>query len=148
MKKHDLDLFSPELLRMTKKLHEQKNQKLAEHGIKITNARCLCRIAASGEEGVSATQLSQTCGIDKAQVSRCMLELTEKHLVYRGEEDGRCYKQKYHLTEEGKHITDDLLSSALRMREILGEGISDEELNGFCATLERICNNFCKLSQK
>ena len=148
MKKHDFDLFSPELLRLTKKLHDQKNQKLVEHGIKLTNARCLCRIASSGEEGVTATQLSHTCDIDKAQISRCMLELIEKQLVYRGEEEGKRYKQKYHLTEAGKRITDDLLGSAHQMRLILGEGISDEELKSFCITLERICDNFAKSTKK
>ena len=146
MKKTDFDLFSPELLRLAKQLHEMKNKKLAEHDIKVTNARCLCRIAASGEEGVSATQLSHVCGIDKAQISRCMLELIQKQYVYRGEEEGKCYKQKYHLTEAGKKITDDLMASACEMHRVLGEGISDEELSAFYQTLERICENFARFN--
>jgi DNA-binding MarR family transcriptional regulator len=148
MKKNDFDLFSPELVRLAKKLHEMKNQKLTQHDIKVTNARCLCRIAASGEEGMSATQLSQMCDIDKAQISRCMLELIERQYVYRGEEEGKCYKQKYHLTEAGKRITDDLMASALEIRCVLGEGISDEEMMTFGDVLDRICANFTKNYQK
>ena len=148
MKKNDFDLFSPELVRLAKKLHEMKNQKLAQHDIKVTNARCLCRIAASGEEGMSATQLSHMCDIDKAQISRCMLELIERQYVYRGEEEGKCYKQKYHLTEAGKRITDDLMASALEIRCVLGEGISDEEMTTFGDVLDRICSNFTKNYQK
>ena len=145
MKATDFDLFSTELLRLAKRLNELKNKKLAEHDIKVTNARCLCRIAASGEEGMSATQLSLACSIDKAQVSRCMLELTRKECVYRDTEEGKCYKQKYRLTEEGRRITNDLIVSTHAVREALGDGVADEEIDVFCSVLSRLCASLEKL---
>ena len=142
MKGLDFDLFSPDIFKLTKKLHEQKNKKLSEHDLKVTNARCLCRIAQSGSEGMSATEIAHACEIDKAQISRCMLELTQRGCVVRMDDGKRRYKQKYHLTEEGERIANDLMQSAVQIRDILGKDVSDEELSAFCATLEKICRNF------
>lgn len=142
MKGIDFDLFSPDIFKLTKQLHEQKNKKLSQHDLKVTNARCLLRIAQSGNEGMSATEIAHACEIDKAQISRCMLELTQKGCVIRVDDGKRRYKQKYHLTDEGSRIANDLMQSAIQVRETLGKDVSDEELRAFRATLEKICRNF------
>lgn len=148
MRSTDFDLFSPDIVRLTRKLHEQKNKKLAEHNLKVTNARCLCRIAQSGSEGMSATEISRACEIDKAQISRCMLELTQKQYVYRTEEGKRRYKQKYRLTEEGNRIAEDLMQFVTNVLEVLGKGVPDEDLKIFRVTLDKICRNFEEASEK
>ena len=142
MKVTHFDLFSPDVLRLAKALNEQKNKTLAEHNLKGSNARCLCRIAQDREIGANAVEIATYCKIDKAQTSRCMQELTAMGLVYRDDAEGRKYKQKYRLTAEGERVADDLVSRAAAVRSILGKGISEQEMASFEQTLEKLCRNY------
>ena len=147
MKANHFDLFSPEVLRLAKALNEQKNKTLAEHNLKGSNARCLCRVAQDREIGANAVEIAAYCKIDKAQTSRCMQELTAMGLVFRDDAQGRKYKQKYRLTEAGERVADDLAARALGVRTALGKGISEQEMAFFEQILEKLCRNYeaCEL---
>ena len=148
MQGNRFEIFSPAVLQLAKSVQYIKSRKLAEYDLKGTNALCLCKILDSKDEGLTATELAFTCDIDKAQVSRCMAELTEKGYVYRNDMGGRRYKQKYHLTEEGKTIAEDIDSVAAKVQKTLRRGITAEELDSFYLTLNQICENFGDLLGK
>lgn len=147
MKGNRFEVFSPAVLQLAKTVQYLKSSKLAEHGLKGTNAICLCSILDSKEVGLSATELSKICEIDKAQVSRCMAELTEMQYVYRNDLEGRRYKQKYQLTEKGKAVAIDIDETAARIQQTLRKDIAPEEIDRFYQTMTKICENFAELSK-
>ena len=145
MKGNRFEVFSPAVIQLAKTVQYLKSRKLAEHNLKGTNAICLCSILDSGEVGLSATELSKICEIDKAQVSRCMAELTEMDYVYRNDQEGRRYKQKYHLTEKGEAVAKDIDEASGYIQQTLRKGIAAENMDIFYQTMTKICENFTDL---
>ena len=142
MKNNRFEIFAPSVLQLAKTVQQIKSRKMAEYDLKGTNAHCLCEILDSGEEGLTAAELSARCEIDKAQVSRCMAELIERKLAYRNDAEGRRYKQKYRLTEAGVAIAKDIDAMAQNVRATIRRGISEAEMENFYRTLQSICDNF------
>ena len=142
MQGNRFEVFSPAVIQLAKTVQYLKSRKLAEHKLKGTNAMCLCRIKDSKGVGLSATELAKTCEIDKAQVSRCMAELTDLGYVYRNDIEGRRYKLKYLLTEQGKAVAEDLDNSSNEVRAMLLKGVSAADVDQFYKTLSCVCNNF------
>ncbi len=136
------EVFSPAVIQLSKAVQCIRSRKLAEYDLKGTNAMCLCNILDSEQGGLTATQLAKVCDIDKAQVSRAMAELTDLGLVFRDDEGGRRYKQKYQLTEKGKAAAIDIEDTAARIQQTLRRGLKAEELDAFYAVLTKICDNF------
>lgn len=141
MKENRFDIFSSSVLQVARSVQVLKSRKMAEYDLKGTNVLCLCVICRSEEKGLSATELSRECEIDKAQVSRCMKELIDKGLVYRNDQEGRRYKQKYILTEKGIEVAKDMIRTADRVQAVLRKGISADELERFYKTLQTVCEN-------
>ena len=147
MRSNHFEIFSTSIAQLIKAVQLLKSRKMAQYGLKGTNALCLCQIYES-ENGLSAGELSTLGEIDKAQVSRCMAELSEKGFVYRDDEEGRRYKQKYRLTEKGESAAKDIQSTARRIQDAVGKDITDDELDNFYCTLYKLCENFSELLEE
>ena len=147
MRTDHFEIFSTSVAQLVKAVQQLKNRKMAQYGLKGTNALCRCQILES-DDGLTAVQLSTQGEIDKAQVSRCMAELIEKGFAYREETEGRCYKQKYRLTPEGEIAAKDILATARRIQEAVGKDVSDDDLDVFYGTLYKLCENFSALLEE
>lgn len=141
MRRNQFEIFSSSVLQLAKTVQQIKSRKMAEYGLKGTNTLCLCEILESGEAGLSATELSQSCEIDKAQVSRCMNELIEREYVYRNDLMGCRYKQKYHLTPSGLAVAQDINATIQRLQKVLRKGLSAEDVDHLYRTLDTLCEN-------
>ena len=147
MRSDRFEMFSTPIVRLIKDVQTLKAEKMARYGLKGTNAVCLCCVYESGD-GLTATELSNLGEIDKAQVSRCMTELTAKGYVYRDDRDGKRYKQKYRLTAEGARVAADVFLCFKEIEDALHSGASKEALDTFYSTLQLICANFTALVEK
>ena len=146
MKTGDFELFSNAVSNLIKSMQFLKSRKMAQYGLKGTTCLCLCQIYRS-EWGMTAVELSECGEIDKAQVSRCMAELTEKGFVYRENVEGRCYKQRYCLTPVGREAAEDIVFAIARVQEAVRKGITDEEIDVFYGVLDTLCKNFTAVLQ-
>ena len=146
MKTGSFELFSNAVSQLIKAMQFLKSRKMAEYDLKGTTYLCLCQIYES-ESGLNAGELAERGEIDKAQVSRCVSELTEKGFIYRDDRDGRRYKQKYCLTEAGKIAAQDIVNSVSRIQNAISKGISDSEMEQFFGVLNTLCENFAELLQ-
>lgn len=142
MQGNRFEAFAPSVVQVARAVQYLKSRKLAEHNLKGTNAMCLCEIEATGEVGISAAEISRSCEIDKAQVSRCISELTELGYIYRDDQEGRRYKQKYHLTAEGRVAAEDIKNAVEQIRKVTRKGLTVAEMDEFYRVLTKICNNF------
>jgi predicted transcriptional regulator len=134
------------MIQLIRSIQQLKTRKMAQYGLKGTNAVCLCQLLKS-EEGLSATELSVEAEIDKAQVSRCVSELMSRGFVYRDDREGRRYKQKYRLTEEGTPVATDISKELDRIQRAVEKDVPTEELATFFDTLQKLCKNFEELLQ-
>ena len=130
---------------LLKVVQHYKSDKMTEYGLKGSTAQCICCIASS-KHGLNANELSERLKIDKAQVSRCMAELGAKGLVFRDEQDGKQYRQKYCLTEKGTEVVADISSTSRAIRERIRAGVSDDEIERFFGVLEVLCENALDIS--
>ena len=145
MKNQRFESFSIVISQIIKSLQSIKSHKMAEYGLKGTTCTCLCHIFRS-EDGLNAGELAQLCEIDKAQVSRCVSELCEKGFIYRDDREGRRYKQKYRLTENGMKAARDVVLTLQGLQAKVTAGISAEELDVFQGVLRKLCNNYSALA--
>lgn len=141
MKKDRFEIFSTSVLHLVRSVQILKSRKMAEYGLKGTNAVCLCRVLES-EGGLTATELALACELDKAQVSRSMAELTAKGFITRESGDKRRYKQRYVLTPAGKHAALDIRHTIADIEESVSRNILPASLDHFYHTLYKLCDNF------
>ena len=97
--------FALNLANIERDLHKIKSKKMAEYGLRATHLMCMVQIF-SHEDGLTPTELARTCAIDKAFVSRITADLVDRKFVMFNEKynDGRKYRQKFVLTEEGVEL--------------------------------------------
>ena len=138
------ELFSTSVVKLTREVQSIKSSKMAEHGLRGPDAVCLCCLYR-GKGGMTATELARAGEIDKAQVSRAMAALISRDLAVREESEGRCSKQKYHLTAEGVRVAADVMGTIRRIERAVAKGITERELDIFYATLYKLCRNFDEL---
>lgn len=147
MRNDHFEIFSTSVAQLVKAVQFLKSRKMAQYGLKGTNALCLCQILDS-EGGLTAGELSNLGEIDKAQVSRCMAELIEMGYIYREENEGRRYKQRYCLTPEGEAVAKDVTATINRVRAAVSKDVSDDDLDVFYGTLYKLCENFSELLEE
>ena len=147
MRNNRFEIFSTSISQLIKAVQQLKSRKMAQYGLKGTNALCLSQILHS-KDGLTATELVKQGEIDKAQVSRCMQELTAKGFVCREDESGRRYKQLYRLTASGREVAEDIDRTVTRIQLAVDKNITPAELEQFYSTLYKLCTNFGELLEE
>ena len=94
-------------------------------------------------EGLTATQLTELCKEDKAAVSRCLSQLSDRQLVVceQPEDHKRSYRSHYMLTVQGRSVVSGIQT---RIKEALsygGRGLTEERRRDFYGTLAIISEN-------
>jgi len=99
-------------------------------------------------QGITAVQLREICGRDKADVSRTMALLEKKGLVAREDVDGKAYRALLKLTPEGVALAEHINQKAIAAVEQASLGLPDEKRMIFYEALELITANLQKLSKE
>lgn len=99
-------------------------------------------------EGVTAARLGELCCKNKADVSRMVAILEKKGLVRRETVDGKLYRAKLLLTEEGKRAAEHVQQRAALAVELAGSGMTDAEREVLYRCLELIATNLQELSKE
>jgi DNA-binding MarR family transcriptional regulator len=100
-----------------------------------------CMVLLAIHDTVSAQQVSQIIGMDKASVSRCFKTMAEKKLISLelGPSDGRIRLAR--LTLHGRHIHDQILGIALAREKELLAVLSASEQETLIQLLRRMHEN-------
>ena len=120
-----------------KAIQRIKSAEMTEFGLHGTHVMCLFFLHQHGE-GLTAAQLCQLCGEDKAAVSRTLQTLREQGYI---DGEGGRYRARLQLTSRGEKM-------ALRIEELIdhwvssgGDGLTEEERTIFYRALDRIAAN-------
>ena len=100
-----------------------------------------CMVLLAIHDTISAQQISQVIGMDKASVSRCFKQMVAKKLIALelDETDGRIRLAS--LTLHGRHIHDQILGIALARERALVQVLSVQEIDVLLGLLKRVHEN-------
>lgn len=139
--------FSYAIFEITRCWHKLAAEEMAKYGLKGPYAVYLVSIYRA-PEGVTAAQLCESCGRDKADVSRAMAEMEQKGLVYRNTAAGKAYRARLLLTPEGENAARDICQRASLAVEYAGQGYSQAQRDTFWQVLDTIAGNLHQLSKE
>lgn len=118
-----------------------KSIEMTEFGLKGTHVMCVFYLSRN-PKGLTASQLCNICGEDKAAISRTLAELGEKEYINTDcDETKKKYRSVITLTEKGEELAkrvDDLIGQWVGLG---GDGLTDDEREVFYRSLEKIANN-------
>lgn len=132
--------FSFVIFEITRYWHKLASDEMAKYGLKGPHATYLTTLYRF-EDGITAPQLSEMCGKDKADVSRMMSIMEQKGLVIKESVGKNMYRGLLKLTDEGKTAAQHVRERAALAVELSSKGLSDEDRETFYNALEIISTN-------
>jgi len=130
-----------------KNWHKVASDVMSEYGLKGPFVVYIVALNRNSE-GVTASQLAEICGRNKADVSRAMKDMESKGLVKRRNENSNLYRAKLTLTEKGKAAAERVIKAAAKAVEFGGKGINDAKREIFYEILGMISSNLKEMSKK
>ena len=137
--------FSYFISEISRQWHRIADEEMASYNLKGTYSVYFTTLYRF-PEGVTAAQLVELCGRDKADVSRAMSLLATKGLLERSE--GKPYRARITLTEQGRVLAEQINMKAKSAVEQASFGLPDEKRVIFYEALELITNNLQRLSKE
>ncbi|MBO7250805.1 MAG: hypothetical protein J6V42_05985 [Clostridia bacterium] len=142
MEKDRFLLFSSCLSEAQKSIARIKQKKMEHYGLASAHAICICQLEEHAD-GLTKTELSQICMVDKAQISRVISDVVKKGYVAVSATSSR-YRKKYFLTEYGRKIAGEIRKTILDINSFVSMDIPQEDIDKFYATFNIICENLNK----
>lgn len=132
---------------ISKHWHKIAGDEMAKYGLKGPHAIYLTAMYRY-EDGITAPQLCELCGKDKADVSRMMAMLEKKGLVIKEGIHHNLYRGVFKLTSQGKIAAEHVRERASLAVEIAGKDLTEENRTVFYEALESIVMNLREISKK
>lgn len=139
--------FSLAISEINRYWHKIASDEMEKYGLKGTHATYLTALQRH-EEGLTAPQLSEVCGKDKADVSRMMAMLEKKALVTKvgGHQNG--YGGAFVLTGAGVEAAEHVRKRASLAVELAGRELDDAKRAIFYDALETITARLREISRE
>ena len=139
--------FSFSIFEITRHWHKITSDEMEKYGLKGTH--CVYLLAMHQHPGgITATQLGEICGRDKADVSRMVSSMEQKGLVTREAVSKNLYRGLLKLTEEGLAAADFVCQRVKVAVELASKGLDETRRNLFYDALELISGNLRRISEE
>ena len=132
--------FSRAISEISRCWHKLAGDELAKYGLNSPHAVYLNTLHQY-DDGITAAQLGELCGKNKADVSRMVSILEKKGLVQKETSGGNMYRARLVLTQEGKAAARHVQERAALAVELGGAGLSETEREVLYRALEQITTN-------
>lgn len=139
--------FSYAISEISKYWHKLTSEEMEKCGLKGTHSVYILTMYRY-PEGLTATNLCELCGKDKADVSRMMPVLEKKGLVKKESVHQNHYRATYTLTEAGEKVAEHVSQRANLAVEMAGKDLTEEKRAIFYEALESITLNLRELSKE
>ena len=140
--------FSFSIAEIDRCWHKLAAEEMLKYDLNSPHAVYLNTMYDANPEGITAAQLGELCGKNKADVSRMIAILEKKGLVQKVAVGNNMYRAKLILTEEGRRAAEHVRKRAALAVELAGSGLSNEERETFYRALDLITENLQKLSKE
>ena len=138
--------FSLAISEISRYWHKLTSDEMEKYGLKGPHAVYLTTLYRNNE-GLTAPQICELCGKDKADVSRMMSIMEQKGLVTKESTNKNLYRAVFRLTDEGTRAAEFVRERASLAVDIAGRDLTDENRAIFYSSLETIAENLRKLSR-
>lgn len=122
-----------------KSLEHLKAKGMGEYGLSGMHTLCI-RSLYEAPNGLTRTELSRRCGVDRAQITRAIGELLAKGIVFEAGGSSN-YRKKCVLTEQGVATASEIDALITKINSFVSGEIPPERLQIFYETLSEICEN-------
>ena len=136
--------FAQMLSSASKSIFRLKSKCMSKYGLSSTHTLCL-RALYENAEGLTKSEISEFCEIDKAQTTRIMSELVDNKYVV-SDTTGKAYNRKFVLTEHGVKITEEINETVEAVVRYVNADIPKEDIEHFYSVFE-IINKKLKSSE-
>ncbi len=123
-------------------------EEMEKHGLKASHAIYFTVLAKHQESGLTAAQICEYCGRDKADVSRMMAIMENKGLLTKEGSNQNLYNGVFKLTDDGLIIAQCVRERASKAVSIAGKDLTEESREIFYTALDSIVSNLRELSKK
>lgn len=113
---------------------------MTKYGLKGPHAQCLLMMGQY-PQGITAARLCQICDKDKAAISRAVSELEQAGMVLRRDPEGRRYRSKLYLTEEGAVLAERIKQLVHVAVAQASQGYDVQTRDTFVSVLNMIAGN-------
>ena len=134
-----------EITRFWRKL---AGDEMKKHGLKSNHAIYFTLLANNKESGLTATQMCELSGRDKADVSRMLALMEEKELLIKQGGHQNLYNGVFKLTDKGLAVAKSVSGRAEKAVALAGKDLSDEKRRIFYEALDSIVENMRELTKK
>ena len=121
--------FAQMLSNATKSLYRLKSRCMSKYGLSSTHTACLRKLYENAN-GLTKSEIADSCEIDKAQITRIMGELIAKNYVV-DDASKKTYNRKFFLTDEGRKITEEINGTVDNVVRFVNDGILKEDVEHF-----------------
>ncbi len=134
-----------EITRFWRKLAGEEMEK---HGLKAPHAIYFTLLAKHKGTGLTASQICDYCGRDKADVSRMLAIMEQKGLLVKQGGHHNLYNGVFKLTDDGYAVAAAVSARAEKAVALAGKDLSDEKRAVFYEALDSIVENMRELTKK
>ncbi len=139
--------FAGSVLCLYRCIQKIQRMEMAKYGLKGSHAQCLLAMSRY-PKGITAVELCQLSGKDKAAISRTLSELAREGLVEQQLRNGHAYRAPHILTEKGQTAARRVDEAARIAVEQASEGLTEARRTEFYATLDLLATNLQRISQE
>lgn len=132
--------FTLSIFEIEKCWHKLTGEEMAEYGLKGSHSVYLTALAKS-KDGISATNLCEICGKDKADVSRMMKIMIDKGLIVKEGAYKNNYGGVYKLTKSGWEAAEKVKRKVNLAVEAASKNLSNENRKALYDSLDIISEN-------
>ncbi|GFE62425.1 MarR family winged helix-turn-helix transcriptional regulator [Geobacter sp. AOG2] len=127
------------MTRTTLRYKNELGRRLKPYGVTPEQWVTLHRLRE--QDGLTQKELADQIFKDQPTITRILDKLEQKQLIRRSAspEDRRVFR--VHLTDQGRHLQEQLMAVSQQVREEAGQGITERELTALKATLNKIWSN-------
>ena len=147
------ETFTILIAKVSRCIYKIKTGEMAEYDLKSSHVSCLYYLYKANS--LTAKELCDLCGEDKANISRAIRYLEEQGYVYCQATAQKRYQSALLLTEKGNAVGKEITEKIDRILYDVSEGVTEENRKIFyqslaviCENLEKICIKYEELGEK
>ena len=144
---HRFERFSFAIAEINRCWHKITTDEMEEYGLKGSYSVYFTTLYRY-PQGLTAVQLGELCGRDKADVSRTVAVLAKKQLIRRAADGAKVYRAPLMLTQEGRALAERINEKAMTAGDYASQGRSEEKRAVFHEALELITTNLQNMSKE
>ena len=137
------ELFTVLIAKASRYIYKLKTEEMREFNLKSSHVSCLYYIYKA--ESLTAKELCDVCGEDKANISRAIKYLEEHGFLHCDSNAAKRYKSPLALTEKGTAAAKHIVEKIDSILQYASEGVSEEHRKIMYQSLTLINENLHKL---